>query len=191
MLLKRGPHPFCPCPMVPLKRRGQPVGRTDQRRGSVTSRNLPKSHRQVGVPLTRGALSCLSRPPCNSKDRHLSCFILSPPKLEGHFHKGTRAALLRKRAFMTSYNHSQLCLHFNVRWQGKRQDMQLYIWHDHNSIKQKLFMQKLEGNSKNVNRDCLEVVALWVVHFFLLLIFQAVYKEHLLLIRPGLNFILQ
>lgn len=72
--------------------------------------------------------------------------------------------------------------------------MQLYIWHDHNSIKQKLFMQKLEGNSKNsknVNRDCLEVVALRVVHFFLLLIFQAVYKEHLLLIRLGLNFILQ
>lgn len=167
MLLKRGPHPFYPCPMVPLKRRGQLVGRTDQRRGSVTSRSPPKSHRQAGVPLTRGALSRPSRPPCNSKERH--CFILSPPKLEGHFHKGTRAALLRKRAFRTSYTHSQLCLHFNVRWQGKRQDMQLYIWHDHNSIKQKLFMQKLEGNSKNsknVNRDCLEVVALRVVHFF-------------------------
>lgn len=52
--------------------------------------------------------------------------------------------------------------------------MQLYIRHDHNSKKQKLFMQKLEGNSKNVNRDCLQMVGLWVVLFFLLLIFLAI-----------------
>lgn len=65
---------------------------------------------------------------------------------------------------MSLYNNNRLRARYNVGGEGKRQDMRLYIWHDHSSVTQKLFMQKLEGNTKNADNDCLWVVGLWVVH---------------------------